>query len=139
MKRSIMLKWVKALESGKYRQIKGRLKDSVGNKKCGYCCLGVLCLVYAKETGNGKFNIARNDNPRRFSISDGSGHSVILPDKVRDWAGMKDSVGVLKNHIKKKYKDSSSNTAYSLTELNDTLDYNFKQIAKVIRKQYADL
>jgi hypothetical protein len=40
MKKSVAMKWVKALRSGKYRQTAGKLQDYKG-----YCCLGVLCEV----------------------------------------------------------------------------------------------
>jgi hypothetical protein len=36
----IKAKWVAALRSGEYKQIKGNLKTS-----SGYCCLGVLCEI----------------------------------------------------------------------------------------------
>lgn len=46
MKKSIAMKWVNALRSGKYKQGEmGYLKDSEG----GYCCLGVLCEVVGQE------------------------------------------------------------------------------------------
>lgn len=45
MKRSLLNKWIKALESDKYRQIKNKL----GNRGKGRCCLGVLCDVAKVE------------------------------------------------------------------------------------------
>lgn len=45
MKKSIAMKWVKALRSGKYKQARLRLGDA----KNGYCCLGVLCKVTGKK------------------------------------------------------------------------------------------
>ena len=48
MNRQIKDKWITALRSGEYNQ------DSDGGylKTCdGYCCLGVLCDLYVKETG----------------------------------------------------------------------------------------
>lgn len=42
MKKSIAMKWVKALRSGEYKQGQpGVLSDGQG----GFCCLGVLCQV----------------------------------------------------------------------------------------------
>lgn len=44
MNKKLKAKWIKALESGKYRRGKGQLKT-----KCGrFCCLGVLCEVAGK-------------------------------------------------------------------------------------------
>jgi hypothetical protein len=40
MDQTIKNKWVKALRSGAYAQIKGNLRTSKG-----FCCLGVLCDV----------------------------------------------------------------------------------------------
>lgn len=40
MKADVKEKWVAALESGKYPQIRGALRSVVG-----YCCLGVLCDI----------------------------------------------------------------------------------------------
>lgn len=45
MKRSLLDKWLKALESGKFKQ---RAK-MLGNAERGYCCLGVLCLVAKQD------------------------------------------------------------------------------------------
>jgi hypothetical protein len=37
-------KWCKALDSGKYKQTRGKLQDSRG-----YCCLGVACELFNKD------------------------------------------------------------------------------------------
>ena len=37
-------KWIAALESGKFKQAKGRLFDGKG-----YCCLGVACVVMGEK------------------------------------------------------------------------------------------
>ena len=47
MKPEIKQKWINALRSGEYEQGRKSLRDR--NK---YCCLGVLCDLHAKETGN---------------------------------------------------------------------------------------
>lgn len=44
--RPFIKKWVEALRSGEYRQTRGCLHDHKG-----YCCLGVACDLYGKETG----------------------------------------------------------------------------------------
>jgi hypothetical protein len=41
MKKSVAMRWVKALRSGKYKQGHDRL----GNADQGYCCLGLLCHI----------------------------------------------------------------------------------------------
>lgn len=42
MNKQIKSKWLKALRSGKYKQIQGFLTDSTDDGEKGYCCLGVL-------------------------------------------------------------------------------------------------
>lgn len=44
MNPEIKTKWVEALRSGKYKQGKKSLRSREGDK---YCCLGVLCDLYA--------------------------------------------------------------------------------------------
>lgn len=39
--------WIAALRSGKYKQTKAALRDSKG-----FCCLGVLCDLAAKDGGD---------------------------------------------------------------------------------------
>ena len=48
MKQEIKEKWVSALRSGEYKQGKEGLR--IYNE---FCCLGVLCDLYIKETGVG--------------------------------------------------------------------------------------
>jgi len=139
MKRSVARKWVKALESGEYRQVKGALKDKVGNKKCGYCCLGVLCDIYSEETGKGKFKVGRNADDRAFVLKDGTRESGSLPAAVREWAGMTDSAGKLAETVEVQNEFGDTVFGRTLIDLNDDLNFNFKKIAKVIRKQFPTL
>jgi hypothetical protein len=44
MDSSIKQRWVRALRSGKYKQVSGQLRT-----EDGFCCLGVLCDVYNKN------------------------------------------------------------------------------------------
>jgi hypothetical protein len=54
MNESVKARWVAALRSGKYKQTKEHLKD-----RQGYCCLGVLCDIYATERGKSKWEPSR--------------------------------------------------------------------------------
>jgi len=76
MNKEIKDKWVKALRSGEYEQGRGCLK-----KYDTYCCLGVLCDIHAKETGNEWESI--NDYEYSYFNSMGS-----LPFTVKKWAGI---------------------------------------------------
>ena len=70
--------WAEILRSGKYQQAKGRLRR--GNS---YCCLGVACDIYRKETGKGQW-----DSAFRFQIGNLKGCSF-LPFNVKEWFGLK--------------------------------------------------
>lgn len=100
MKKSVRL-WLKALRSGEFKQGFGKL----GNSKVGYCCLGVACVV-ARENG---------------VISRFNGQGGFLPEKVKDWLGLRNSGGEYGNN--------------SLVHLNDSKNKTFDEIADVIEKR----
>ena len=107
MHQEIKAKWITALRSGDYKQGTGQLKD--GDK---YCCLGVLCDLHAKETGN---------------IFDGWVYleqDRILPNEVKDWSEIGTNVGKIPNFN------------HTLWELNDVEMYSFAEIADVIEKHF---
>lgn len=62
-------KWVKALRSGRYKQIHGQLYNEEG-----YCCLGVACRVAGM---------------RPFGESFGE-ESAVLPKRAMRWLGVED-------------------------------------------------
>ncbi|MBI2724617.1 MAG: hypothetical protein HYX42_00035 [Polaromonas sp.] len=72
MKPEIKAKWVKALRSGEYEQAKKYLRTPDG-----FCCLGVLCDLHAKETGN-KWS-------EDGAYLDDKTH---VPQLVCDWSGL---------------------------------------------------
>jgi hypothetical protein len=120
MKRSIAMKWIKALESGRYKQGQRclRSKDDDGNIK--YCCLGVLCNItkttkWKHEGRNGTLY----------------GEAGILPAEIAKKAGMETgpSPTVLHGGLERK----------TFVTLNDLVGLNFKQIAKVIREHWRVL
>ena len=49
MDNSIKQRWVEALRSGNYKQVKYRLKGYTEGGDVGYCCLGVFCSIMGKE------------------------------------------------------------------------------------------
>jgi len=53
MNPEVKARWVKALRSGEYGQTKEVLKDTGG-----FCCLGVLCDVFAKEDGRREWRVS---------------------------------------------------------------------------------
>lgn len=74
MNSDVKAMWVKALRSGEYQQGQNELRNADG-----YCCLGVLCDLYSKETGT------------PWEYYDGYieflGHDTALPGQVQGWAG----------------------------------------------------
>lgn len=135
MKQEIVDIWIPALESGEYPKTTGALRiinDDIP-ERAGYCCLGVLCDLYIKETGNGGWII------RKFILG-GSQAQVVqfqikgekdlytgnLPKQVLIWAGMYDSSG----HIR------YTNTV--LANVNDNTP-DFTEVVKLIRENVAKL
>lgn len=98
--------WVEALESGKYRQTQGQLREKVGGRYA-YCCLGVLCKL-AEQDGGEKF------------YGEIYGCETKLPPK----------------HIMEFMFDDGEDDADDLANLNDNEGYTFKQIAEYIRKNH---
>lgn len=77
--------WTGALRSGRYRQGTGALRRQLPGGEAEYCCLGVLCDLYAAETGRAwePFPSYRNDWAMH-------GRADVLPREVADWAGLAD-------------------------------------------------
>lgn len=79
--------WVDALRSGDYKQTAGGLHD-----RDGFCCLGVACDVYVKETGLGEWK----QDPDYFGafLFEHRGvvarESSVLPSEVARWYGLAD-------------------------------------------------
>lgn len=70
MDKKIKAKWLTGLRSGNYPQGEDFLK-----LENFWCCLGVLCDVYTKETGKAW---EHNAHP----------NTELLPDAVMQWAGL---------------------------------------------------
>lgn len=95
MNKEIKKLWVEALRSGKYKQGTGRLSRVDDNGVTRMCCLGVLCDLYTKQTGNGGWIVY--DEMIRF-ISFPSvpviGESSLLPREVAHWADLDNNRGM---------------------------------------------
>jgi len=125
MNEAIKAKWVAALLSNEYEQT-----DKVLRNDAGFCCLGVLCDLYSKETGVEWFTV----NGRDFGMH---GADSVLPLEVRKWAGLPHEHGAYVA-VTKRYDEGEETTVFhapSLTELNDQWQYDFHQIADVIEEQ----
>jgi len=86
-------KWIKALRSGKYEQIQGRLiKDK------GYCCLGVACSVlkYHNRFVSNHITIPKNYNRVPIALRG----DALTNDLVEHLSDMNDGVGEGKKSFK---------------------------------------
>jgi len=113
MNSQIKERWVRALRSGEYEQTTRCLHNDKG-----FCCLGVLCDLYAKEH-NVSWN--RNSITQKYDLF----HSdQVLPPEVMEWARVERDPTV----------KHASRGATTLAMLNDhSLDFN--QIAQIIEEQ----
>lgn len=82
MNPEIKAKWVAALRSGKYKQGSGYLRQGVE-----FCCLGVLCDVYAKNV-RGRWRAVDGAVYKAFY-----GYNITLPELVMAWAKLEDDGG----------------------------------------------
>ena len=130
MNKDVAEKWAEALRSGEYKQ--GTSALLMNNK---HCCLGVLCEVYKKETGDGQWTEATG-TPDSHHITAAlmfttiKGDDTQLPPKaVYNWAGMNDSNPVVR------YEGLLTH----FTALNDKSLLTFDEIAEIIEKSYESL
>lgn len=114
--------WVKALRSGEYEQVTGRL-----HRDGGFCCLGVACDI----SGLGKWD-RQTENGRKdqYVIGNGRGRrrtwaAMTLPEQVRDWLGLSDACG--------NFYDTAGGT--DLTVQNDRYSKTFAEIANIIERE----
>ncbi len=123
MNAEVKKKWVAALKSREYTQAQKRLREP---DTSSYCCLGVLCDLYLKETGEGKWGL-----DGYFEVNGVSDRGV-PPPAVWEWAGLPDS----NPNVDLSSYDLDLTTGYteSLANGNDA-GLTFAQIADVIEAQ----
>ena len=109
-------KWLAALRSGDYQQGTQHLRD----RQNRFCCLGVLCDIYAKENGL-EWVKDHNSNVACRFLDEYAG----LPAVVSSWAGFTKYVGLPVVRV--------GDSEYSLAQLNDT-GSSFDVIANIIEK-----
>lgn len=129
MNKEIKEKWVTALRSSEYKKGRGRLKDTRGQETT-YCCLGVLCEIYLKETGNGKWEDTGLGLIRFVTgDSEDSTSGSILTPEVMAWSGIDTAHGTLPNR--------APEGLHKLTFVNDSTDErSFDRIAEIIEEYF---
>ena len=137
MNKTIAMKWVKALRSGKYKQGKEYL-CKITRKGKKHCCLGVLTEMYQAEQKAKKKKVLPVKVGKMYY---GAPFDVVkygndefpaeeLPVAVRRWAGIEGRIGDLDVMDKGHYK--------SLAHMNDD-GHSFKKIANFIEKNWENL
>ena len=122
MKQSIMKKWVAALRSGEYRQTTGSLTVISGAEDRGFCCLGVLTDLCAKN-----FDLPLEE---LLSLKKDGG----ICGDVEKWSGMVSAFGDLPKMASAEYSVKHK----SLADLNDA-GAGFSRIADVIEENWEKL
>lgn len=75
MNRKLRDKWIRALRSGKYKQVTGWLKRPKSND---YCCLGVLCNVAGETRGIESYRSLTSFNKlKKFKLSEGEEEELV--------------------------------------------------------------
>jgi len=112
--------WIAALRSGEYQQGKSVLRRTDDT----FCCLGVGCYVFHKETGEGYWENDDEEDCYSFGVVDQNGLyddiESVMPSKVQAYFGLTDE----------KLFESSANT--HLFNKNDFLGWSFNEIADYI-------
>lgn len=107
-------KWVAALESGEFKQTTLFLQYGGA-----YCCLGVACRVYEKETG---VNLAEGC----LSPDDGRPETLEIYPEVQEWLGLRKDNGGFGDYCE------------NLTDINDSSG-DFDEVIEVIKSEPSGL
>jgi hypothetical protein len=121
--KAVVRRWVKALESGLYKQGENYLV-SPGKNSDKFCCLGVLCDMAVRDKvipAPGLVDPAMTGSDIPCYAYNGSNQT--LPKKVMAYAGVSEECGKFIGQY---------GLTISLAELNDG-GKSFKQIAKIIK------
>jgi hypothetical protein len=118
MNPDIKKQWVDALRSGEYRQGHSSLRPLDGS----YCCLGVLCDIYAKTTGKGKWEYRDEDWTCALFHADDTSQDCYPPPSVMHWAGIED------------VPDDADIVINKLIDMNDDDQASFNRISNYIER-----
>jgi hypothetical protein len=118
MKARLKAAWLEALRSGRYGQGHEYLRCADE-----YCCLGVLCDIYATEMGVRWQDVEVIE--RVWSLHE---EELVLPDEVMAWAGLRES----------NPRVTVDGKSAELGHCNDILRFEFRVIADLIEEQISD-
>lgn len=151
--RENMIKWIKALQSGRFPQGVQRLatKDLAieeSKQNWAYCCLGVACEVALEDGVDMEVQEPYLFNGSSMSRKSYDSHSVNLPERVLAWLGLRlsdEDVALPTVDFLAENRELPQLTGYDLllcneraaaSFLNDALLYNFLQIAEAIKHRF---
>lgn len=124
MRQDIKTAWTKALRSGDYQQTQGRLCDANG-----YCCIGVLTEVLAKdfpaELDGYTVDLDYQQSDGKRILITGPGYDNIAKESF-PWS----STTSLPNQVWDRLESKSDQGLYM--SMNDTEGLNFETIAERI-------
>ena len=133
MNPEVKQKWIDALRSGKYEQGSEKLRGANG-----YCCLGVLCDLYAQEHDTqwefrGYDENSDETNPHPMDYWYFGDQSEFLPYSVMDWAGLKTHNPTVRIDV----EDNDEDNWYFQDEIANVNDsgYTFNDLSKLIEEQ----
>ena len=109
-------KWVAALRSGEYAQTRSWLRDGKG-----YCCLGVACDLYTRETGKGEWKNEVDDDVFDFELGTASA-SRELPPNVQMWLGLQGGMGIYSKYGSKSSLAAANDYGKSFAEIVDIIE-----------------
>jgi hypothetical protein len=127
MKADVKDRWVNALRSGDYKQGTQCLLSEQGS----YCCLGVLCDLYMKESNEEVvWETTEDSYGDKTKVGSFLGYTTILPETIREWAGLNDQSPYVN------YVDMDGEGGYfMLSNLNDEHEASFEELAELIEEQ----
>ena len=118
-------KWIDALRSGNYQQT----TDGYLHLDGKYCCLGVLCDVYEKETGRKvEATISLPTGPETFGFKYDFETLETFP-QVMEWVGLRNRIGLYDE-----VDEVDENGQCSLSHKND-YGFSFEEIAEIIERE----
>lgn len=112
MNNPLMVKWIAALRSGKYKQGRGRLRDGDA-----YCCLGVLCDI----SGMGEWVEDASGSTTSFRTITGESLGASVPYMLAERAGFGREFGKL---------------PHELMKMNDNWHESFDEIANFLESTF---
>lgn len=135
------IKWIEALESGKYKQVKGELREVINRldtdkREYGFCCLGVGCDI--SGLGKWKEPVDGEYHGGTIFLEEGAECDITCDlefSAVQAWLGLNEEGGkaidVDGDFNNQGYNES--NPLNSLTNMNDGGSKTFEEIAAHLR------